>query len=85
MRLFAFFLLIASLAACHGSDEDNIQARAARDSEQLQQRRNELQAEAGNDMDAAAAPVDNEAANFLNMMNGAAPAPANGAAPANAT
>ncbi|HEX5183955.1 MAG TPA: hypothetical protein VFW19_12500 [Allosphingosinicella sp.] len=83
MRLFAVFLLIASLAACHGSDEDNIQARSARDSAQLRQRLNELQAEAGNDMDEAAAPVDNEAANFLNSMNGAAPVPTNGAALAN--
>jgi hypothetical protein len=73
MRFLAAFLLIASLAGCHRSDEDNVQARAAKDSAQLQQRYNELQAEAGNEMESQAAPLDNEAANFLNQMNGAAP------------
>jgi hypothetical protein len=77
MRLFAAFLLIVSLAACHRSDEDNIQARADKDSAQLRQRYNELQAEASNDVDAQVAPVDNETANLLNQMNGAAPATGN--------
>jgi hypothetical protein len=83
MRLFAACLLIVLLAACHRSDEDNIQARAEKDSAQLQQRYNELQAEASNDVDAQVAPLDNETANFLNSANAAAPA--NGAAPANRT
>jgi hypothetical protein len=74
MRLFAAFLPIAALAACHHSDEENIQARAEKDSAQLQQRYNELEAEASNDVDAQAAPLDNETANLLNQMNGATPA-----------
>lgn len=78
--LFAAVLL---LAGCHHSDEDNIQARAAKDSAQLEQRYNELQAEASNDVDSQIGPIDNETANLLNQMNGAAPTPANGAAPGN--
>jgi hypothetical protein len=77
MRLFAVLLLIAPLAACHHADEENIQARAENDSAQLRQRFNELQAEANNGVDAQVAPLDNETANLLNQMNGAAPAPAN--------
>jgi hypothetical protein len=85
MRLFAALLLIVALAACQRQDEENIQARAAKDSEQLHQRYNEIQAEATNDVDAHVAPLDNETANLLNQMNGTAPAAANGAAPANGT
>jgi hypothetical protein len=74
MRLLAAFLLIAALAACHRADEENIQARAENTSEHLQQRYNELQAEAEKDVDDQVAPLDNETANFLNAANGAAPA-----------
>jgi hypothetical protein len=80
MRLFAALLLTASLAACHRADEDNIQARAENQSERLQQRYNELQAEAEKDVDDQVAPLDNESANFLDQMNGAAPAAGNVAA-----
>jgi hypothetical protein len=74
MRLFAILLLIAPLAACHRADEENIQARAENTSEHLQQRYNELQAEAENGVDEQVAPLDNEAANFLDQTNGAVPA-----------
>ena len=80
---FLVFVGLVLLAACHHADEENVQARAEKDSAQLQQRYNELQAEAGNDVDAQVAPVDNEAANLLNQMNATTPAPANGAAPNN--
>ena len=74
---YLFFAALALLAACHHSDEDNIQARAEKDSEQLHQRFNELQAEANNDVDAQVTPLDNETANFLNPTNDAAPAAGN--------
>ncbi len=77
MRLLPFAALIL-LAGCHHSDEDNIQARAAKDSAQLEQRYNELQAEASNGIDSQVAPLDNESANLLNQMNGAAPVSASG-------
>jgi hypothetical protein len=70
MRLFAALLLIAALAACHRADEENVQTRAENESRQLQDRYNEIQAEAENSTDAAIAPIDNETANFLNQVNG---------------
>ena len=80
MRLFAAFLLIAALAACHKQDEENIQERAQNTSAQLEQRYNELDAEAQNDVGGQIAPLDAETANFLNQANGAAPAATNAAA-----
>ena len=77
MRLFAALLLIAALAACHKQDEENIQERAQNTSAQLEQRYNELDAEAQNDVDGQIAPLDAETANFLNQGNGAAPAASN--------
>jgi hypothetical protein len=74
MRLFAAFLMIAALAACHRQDEENIQERAQNTSAQLEQRYNELDAEAQNDVDSQIAPLDNETANFLNQANVAASA-----------
>jgi hypothetical protein len=82
MRLFAACLLIAALSACHRQDEENIQARAEKDSEQLHQRYNEIQAEAENDIDAQTGPLDNESTNLLNQMNGAVPVTGNNAAEA---
>lgn len=76
----AAFLLIAALAACHRQDEENIQERAQNTSERLQQRYNELEAEAESDVNGQIAPLDNETANLLNQMNGTSPAGANGAA-----
>ena len=72
------FAILALLAACHKQDEENIQERAQNTSERLQQRYNEIDAEAQNDVAAQIAPIDAETANLLNQMNGAAPA--NGAA-----
>jgi hypothetical protein len=74
MRLFAAILLIAALAACHKQDEENMQERSQNTSERLQQRYNEIDAEAQNDVAAQIAPVDADTANLLNQMNGAAPA-----------
>ena len=79
MRLFAAFLIVAALAACHRQDEENVQERAQNTSERLEQRYNELDAEAQNDVDGQIAPLDNETANFLNQGNGATPADANSA------
>jgi hypothetical protein len=79
MRLFAALLLIAALAACHKQDEENIQERAQNTSERLQQRYNEIDAEAQNDVAAQIAPIDADTANLLNQMNGAAPANVAGA------
>ena len=71
MRLFAACLLIAALAGCHRQDEENIQARAENTSQRLEQRYNELQAEAESDVNSQIAPLDAESANLLNQMNGA--------------
>jgi hypothetical protein len=70
MRAFLLVsLLLVGLAACHRADEDNIQARYLNQSDRLQQRYNELSAEADNDVAEQAAPVDAETANLLNQMN----------------
>jgi hypothetical protein len=75
----AALLLIALLAACHRQDEENVQERAQNTSERLEQRYNELQAEAENNVDSQVAPLDNETANLLNQMNTAMPAATNAA------
>jgi len=73
------------LAACHKAEEENVEAQAANASRALEERYNQLSAEAGNDADAAAAPYDNEADALLNRMAGInAAAPADAALPANA-
>ena len=68
------FILLAALAACHRADEENVQTRAENTSRQLQDRYNEIEAEAANSTEAAIAPIDAETANFLNQSNGATPA-----------
>ena len=75
----AALLLIAALAACHKQEEENIQERAQNTSARLEQRYNELDAEAQNDVAAQVAPIDADTANLLNQMNGAAPATSNAA------
>jgi hypothetical protein len=65
---------ILLLSACHRQDEENIQERAQNTSERLQQRYNEIQAEAESDVNGQIAPLDAETANLLNQMNGATPA-----------
>jgi hypothetical protein len=64
------------LAACE-SEPENIQAKAENQSRALEQRYKELEAEAGNDVAAQIAPLDNEAEALLNQLN--VTEPANGA------
>jgi hypothetical protein len=73
MRSYVLAALLL-LAACHRQDEENIQERAQNTSARLEQRYNELQAEAESDVNSQVAPLDAETANFLNQTNGAAPA-----------
>jgi hypothetical protein len=68
VRLFAILLPILALAACHRVEEENIQAEADNRAEQLQQRYNQLQAEAEKDQEAA--PADNPT-NLFGPTNGA--------------
>ena len=68
--LLAPFLL---LAACEPEPE-NIQARSETLSRQLEERANQIRAEAENGVDAQAAPLDNEADALLNRIAGNATA-----------
>ena len=61
------------LAACEGEPE-NIQAKAENQSRALERRYKEIEAEAGNDVAAQIAPLDNEAEALLNQLDSAAPA-----------
>jgi hypothetical protein len=63
-----------TLSACHKKEPESVEAQAANASGAIEQRYNELQAEASNDVAGAAAPVENEADALLNQMNGSAPA-----------
>jgi len=65
----AAVLALSVLAACSDPEPENVQARAANASIDLEQRYNRIQAEAENDVDAQAAPVDNEADALLNQLN----------------
>jgi hypothetical protein len=77
MRHFPLAALPAAcaLAACSGEPE-NIQEKAENTSRMLEQRANEIEAEAAKAVDAAAAPLDNEANALLAQ-------PGNEAAPDN--
>jgi len=74
--------LLLILAACDAEPE-NIQAKAETMSRELEERANQIRAEAENGVDAQAAPLENEADALLNRIagNGAAgneaPGPAN--------
>ncbi|MEA3053401.1 MAG: hypothetical protein QOG72_2304 [Sphingomonadales bacterium] len=57
------------LAACQGEPE-NIQAKAENQSRALEERYKQLEAEAGNDVAAQVAPLDNEADALLNQLAG---------------
>jgi hypothetical protein len=57
------------LAACDPEPE-NIQAKSETMSRQLEERANEIRAEAENGVDAQAAPLENEADALLNRMAG---------------
>jgi hypothetical protein len=76
----ALALLSLALAACRKPPEENVEVRAEKASRGLEDRYNQIRAEAENSADAAAAPYDNEADALLNQMAGNAAAP-----PANAS
>lgn len=78
-------LLLAPLllfAACDGEPE-NIQAKSLNQQRALEQRYREIEAEAGNDVAAQVAPLDNEAEALLNQLdsNASANAAGNGQRP----
>lgn len=81
MRAVLFAPLIL-LAACEPEPE-NIQARSETLSRQLEERANQIRAEAENGIEAQAAPLENEADALLNRIAGNI-ADANAAGPANA-
>ncbi|MEA2998750.1 MAG: hypothetical protein QOK17_583 [Sphingomonadales bacterium] len=78
MRAFLLLALLA-LPACRKAEPENVQARAANASARLEQRYNELQAEAENDSAEAAAPAENEADALLNQISTPADAEAGNA------
>jgi hypothetical protein len=77
MRAFLLLALLA-LPACHKAEPETVQERAANASVRLEQRYNELQAEAENDSAEAAAPAENEADALLNQISTPAEANASG-------
>jgi hypothetical protein len=83
MRALPLLALLA-LPACHKAAPENVQQRAANASVRLEQRYNELQAEAENDVAEQAAPVENEADQLLNQINATTPADAGANAAGNA-
>jgi hypothetical protein len=74
------------LSGCKKTPEENVEVQSEKASRALEERYNQLQAEAENGAEAAAAPYDNEADALLNQLAGNAAvansAAANGAAPA---
>ena len=82
---FALLALIVPLAAgCRPTAEENVEVQAEKASRSLEERYNQLSAEAGNEADAAAAPYDREADALLNRMGGNQAVAENAAAPAGA-
>ena len=83
MRLLLLLAPLLVLAACQPEPE-NIQAKADSMSRQLEERANQIRAEAENGVEAQAAPLDNEAEALLNQIAGNASGDGNSAAaPAN--
>jgi hypothetical protein len=72
-RLLVLAAAVCVLAGCKKTPEENVEVQAEKASRNLEQRYHELEAEAENGADAAAAPYDNEADALLNSI------PANGA------
>jgi uncharacterized protein YcfL len=62
-------LLLILLAACEAEPE-NIQAKSETMSRQLEERANQIRAEAENGVEAQAEPLDNEADALLNQIAG---------------
>jgi hypothetical protein len=75
MRALLLLALLA-LPACHKAEPETVQQRAANASVRLEQRYNELEAEAGNDVAEQSAPAENEAEALLNQINATTPADA---------
>ncbi|HEY0131062.1 MAG TPA: hypothetical protein VGB57_06610 [Allosphingosinicella sp.] len=69
MRPLLLAPLLLLLAACEPEPE-NIQAKAETMSRQIEERANQLTAEAENGVEAQAAPLENEAAALLNRIAG---------------
>ncbi|MET1112395.1 MAG: hypothetical protein ABWX67_12805 [Allosphingosinicella sp.] len=83
MRPSATMILLAlALPGCEAEPE-NIQAKSETMSRQLEERANQIGAEAENDVEVQAAPLENEADALLNRMSGNESAHAS-AGPANA-
>jgi hypothetical protein len=79
MRAYLAALLLP-LAAC-ADEPENIQAKAENLSRALENKAVEIEAEANRSVDAAIAPLDNEAAALLGQAANSAEADGNGAAP----
>jgi hypothetical protein len=71
MRALLLAPLLA-LAACRPAEPENVQDRARNESIRLEERYNQIQAEAENDTAEAAAPVENEAEALLEQLNSVA-------------
>jgi hypothetical protein len=69
LLLAPFLAPLLLLAACEPEPE-NVQAKAETLSRQLEERANQISAEAGNDVDAQAAPLENEAEALLDRIAG---------------
>ncbi|HEX8307831.1 MAG TPA: hypothetical protein VF645_05365 [Allosphingosinicella sp.] len=69
MRHFLLLAPLLILAACEPEPE-NIQAKADSMSRQLEERANQIRAEAENGVEAQAAPLENEADALLNQIAG---------------
>ena len=82
MRALLLLAPLLLLAACEGEPE-NIQAKSVNQQRALEQRYREIEAEAGNDVAAQVAPLDNEAEALLNQLdaNAQANAAVNGQMP----
>jgi hypothetical protein len=59
-----------SLAGCRNTPEENVEAKTERTARGLEQRYNQIESEAANGAETAAAPYDNEADLMLNQMPG---------------
>ena len=72
-RLVPVLLCCAlALSACHKPEEENVQTRAENTSRALEERYNEIQAEAEGATNDAIAPLDNETDALLQQMANAA-------------